>query len=172
MLFCDLDGFKNITLSCSRAGDRVLIEVGQRLSVTARDHDLVAHRRRRVRVMMRGGRFTDARRRLAARCIGAGMILPDSRSASRPASVLPWGVIMTVPRRCVRPTMACMTPNVRAGGSTGACRTSTGTEGEVTAIRVNRQHDELYRPRVRIAHVLALLDDPNTEVETRHRHWR
>lgn len=43
VLFCDLDGFKQINDSLGHdAGDRVLIEVGQRLSLTARDHDLVA----------------------------------------------------------------------------------------------------------------------------------
>jgi len=43
VLFCDLDGFKEINDTLGHdAGDRVLIEVGQRLSSTARDHDLVA----------------------------------------------------------------------------------------------------------------------------------
>ncbi len=43
VLFCDLDGFKQINDSLGHeAGDRVLIEVAQRLAGTARDHDLVA----------------------------------------------------------------------------------------------------------------------------------
>jgi diguanylate cyclase (GGDEF)-like protein/PAS domain S-box-containing protein len=43
VLFCDLDGFKQINDTYGHdAGDRVLIEVAQRLSATARDHDLVA----------------------------------------------------------------------------------------------------------------------------------
>jgi diguanylate cyclase (GGDEF)-like protein/PAS domain S-box-containing protein len=43
VLFCDLDGFKQINDRLGHdAGDRVLIEVGQRLTSTARDHDLVA----------------------------------------------------------------------------------------------------------------------------------
>ncbi len=43
VLFCDLDGFKQVNDTLGHdAGDRVLIEVGQRLSTTARDHDLVA----------------------------------------------------------------------------------------------------------------------------------
>ncbi|SOD71407.1 PAS domain S-box-containing protein/diguanylate cyclase (GGDEF)-like protein [Jatrophihabitans sp. GAS493] len=43
ILFCDLDGFKRINDTLGHdAGDRVLIEVAQRLSATARDHDLVA----------------------------------------------------------------------------------------------------------------------------------
>jgi diguanylate cyclase (GGDEF)-like protein len=43
VLFCDLDGFKQINDTLGHeAGDRVLIEVAQRLSTTARDHDLVA----------------------------------------------------------------------------------------------------------------------------------
>jgi diguanylate cyclase (GGDEF)-like protein/PAS domain S-box-containing protein len=43
VLFCDLDGFKQINDNFGHdAGDRVLIEVAQRLSATARDHDLVA----------------------------------------------------------------------------------------------------------------------------------
>jgi diguanylate cyclase (GGDEF)-like protein len=43
VLFCDLDGFKQINDQLGHdAGDRVLIEVGQRLTTTARDHDLVA----------------------------------------------------------------------------------------------------------------------------------
>ncbi len=43
VLFCDLDGFKQVNDSLGHdAGDRVLIEVAQRLSATARDHDLVA----------------------------------------------------------------------------------------------------------------------------------
>ena len=43
VLFCDLDGFKAINDTLGHdAGDRVLIEVGQRLTSTARDHDLVA----------------------------------------------------------------------------------------------------------------------------------
>ena len=43
VLFCDLDGFKAINDTMGHEiGDRVLVEVGRRLSVTARDHDLVA----------------------------------------------------------------------------------------------------------------------------------
>ena len=43
VLFCDLDGFKRVNDTLGHdAGDRVLIEVGQRLSSTARDEDLVA----------------------------------------------------------------------------------------------------------------------------------
>ncbi|MGX7678955.1 diguanylate cyclase domain-containing protein [Jatrophihabitans sp. DSM 45814] len=43
ILFCDLDAFKHINDTLGHdAGDRVLIEVAQRLSATARDHDLVA----------------------------------------------------------------------------------------------------------------------------------
>jgi diguanylate cyclase (GGDEF)-like protein/PAS domain S-box-containing protein len=43
VLFCDLDGFKQINDTLGHdAGDRVLIEVGHRLSSTAREHDLVA----------------------------------------------------------------------------------------------------------------------------------
>lgn len=43
VLFCDLDGFKAVNDTLGHdAGDRVLIEVGQRLTSTARDHDLVA----------------------------------------------------------------------------------------------------------------------------------
>lgn len=43
VLFCDLDGFKNINDQHGHdAGDRVLIEVANRLSATARDSDIVA----------------------------------------------------------------------------------------------------------------------------------
>jgi diguanylate cyclase (GGDEF)-like protein/PAS domain S-box-containing protein len=43
VLFCDLDGFKQINDTLGHdAGDRVLIEVARRLSSTAREHDLVA----------------------------------------------------------------------------------------------------------------------------------
>jgi diguanylate cyclase (GGDEF)-like protein len=43
VLFCDLDGFKRINDTLGHdAGDRVLIEVAQRLCATARDHDLIA----------------------------------------------------------------------------------------------------------------------------------
>ena len=43
VLFCDLDGFKAINDTMGHeTGDRVLVEVGRRLSATARDHDLVA----------------------------------------------------------------------------------------------------------------------------------
>ncbi|SDI80826.1 PAS domain S-box-containing protein/diguanylate cyclase (GGDEF) domain-containing protein [Frankineae bacterium MT45] len=43
ILFCDLDDFKRINDTLGHdAGDRVLIEVAQRLTATARDHDLVA----------------------------------------------------------------------------------------------------------------------------------
>ncbi len=43
VMFCDLDGFKQVNDTLGHdAGDRVLIEVAQRLTVTARDHDLVA----------------------------------------------------------------------------------------------------------------------------------
>jgi diguanylate cyclase (GGDEF)-like protein/PAS domain S-box-containing protein len=43
LLFCDLDGFKQVNDTLGHdTGDRVLIEVGRRLSTSARDHDLVA----------------------------------------------------------------------------------------------------------------------------------
>jgi diguanylate cyclase (GGDEF)-like protein/PAS domain S-box-containing protein len=43
VLFCDLDGFKQVNDTLGHdAGDRVLIEVARRLSLTARDHDIVA----------------------------------------------------------------------------------------------------------------------------------
>lgn len=43
LLFCDLDGFKEINDQFGHdAGDRVLIEVAHRLTTAARDHDMVA----------------------------------------------------------------------------------------------------------------------------------